>query len=235
MVHALLCRKNLICASLCLIAFLGMHHIVRASASEGPSCTLRAKVIARGTETRQLSGANGKVSTYPSKYILVEVLATQRKGMFGNCDFVKEGDVFKIGSGDYSHLLKVGDTLVSGVEYLSSMGPSGAVLFINWKPISLLRTSRLLPADFELYSDAKPERSSKKKIGGKVPSREDYAALENACKKKGGANCCRASVATMKKGNFNIARAATCLSGYRMNTMRCIDAYQWCEPTTRAK
>ena len=123
--------KKLLFLSLSVIALLGLRNIVFASASEGPSCTVAAKVVYRGTEKRKVSGADGKVKEYESKYVTLEVQGTKRKGIFGNCDFVKNGDIFKLDGGGNPHLLRAGDAIDSGVESLSSMGPSGAVLFIN--------------------------------------------------------------------------------------------------------
>jgi len=133
---------------------------VSASVLVGASCTVTARVVNKGAETRKAYGPNGEVSReYESKFLKVEILSTKRAGILGNCDFASEGDIFKITGGSNPDPLNVGDIIEAGLEASSAMTPSGvASYFIHWEPVSLINPEKTLPPAFHLQSSNESEK-----------------------------------------------------------------------------
>jgi hypothetical protein len=74
-----------------------------------------------------------------------------------------------------------------------------------------------------------------------APSREDqlrgltneYRDLAEVCLENESQECCLSSVRTMAQGNYkpaDFSGAEACPEGFKINTQKCEDAYQWCEP-----
>ena len=166
---------------------------VFADVLSGASCTVSAKIIDKGIETQKAYGSNGNFREYESKYLKLEILTTKPAGTFGDCGFIKIGNVFKIDGGSDPELLRIGDKITAGVESNSSMGPAGVVPFIQWQPISLIGDSRPLPAAFELQSGKDPEAISKN------PSTETQITTDN-----GNSNPAEQQVAT-NTGNAKVS------------------------------
>ena len=57
-----------------------------------------------------------------------------------------------------------------------------------------------------------------------------YKELTKECPQKGGYGCCIASVRQMENGNHKLSENNTCEDGFRLNMLKCIDSYKWCEP-----
>ena len=134
---------------------------VFADVLSSASCIVSTKIIDKGIETRKAYGSNGNFREYESKYLKLEILTTKPTGTFGDCGFIKIGNVFKIDGGSDPEPLRIGDKITAGVESNSSMGPAGVIPFIQWQPISLIGNSRPLPTGFELQSGKDPEAVNK--------------------------------------------------------------------------
>ena len=157
----LIIMKKLLLPLFIIISFVFLNVVtVSASAMVGASCTVTAKVVNKGVETRKAYGPDGDVSReYESKFLKIEILSTKRAGVFGNCDFASKGDIFKITGGSNPDPLNVGDTIEAGLEASSAMTPSGvASSFINWEPVSLINPEKTLPPAFHLQSSNEPEK-----------------------------------------------------------------------------
>ena len=152
--------KNLVFLIFFIVLCFGVISHASADVLSGASCTVSAKVLEKNSEVRKAYGPDGvSFREYESKYLKIEILTTKKAGVFGNCDFIKVGNVFKIDGGSDPEPLKIGDIIQAGVELNSVMGPSGVVGFIEWTPISLVGDNRPLPATFDLQSGDKPEKS----------------------------------------------------------------------------
>jgi hypothetical protein len=152
--------KNLVFLIFFIVFYFGVISRASADVLSGASCTVSAKVLEKNSEVRKAYGPDGvSFREYESKYLKLEILTTKKAGVFGNCDFIKVGNVFKIDGGSDPEPLKIGDIIQAGVELNSVMGPSGVVGFIEWTPISLVSDNRPLPATFDLQSGDKLEKS----------------------------------------------------------------------------
>ncbi len=56
-----------------------------------------------------------------------------------------------------------------------------------------------------------------------------YLKLEKECHTRGSPNCCLASLQGMITAHAKAVKNQTCPKGYRINSLLCIDSYQWCE------
>ncbi|MBU1102495.1 hypothetical protein KJ853_02450, partial [Patescibacteria group bacterium] len=57
-----------------------------------------------------------------------------------------------------------------------------------------------------------------------------YQDLAEKCKEKNSPDCCLISARDMASGGYKLAENGNCPAGYKMNALRCIDTYIWCEP-----
>ncbi len=53
-----------------------------------------------------------------------------------------------------------------------------------------------------------------------------YKELLKKCR----SSCCKGSVRIMARGKYLRAEAGGCPKGYKLNMLKCIDSYRWCEP-----
>jgi len=105
---------------------------VSASALVGPSCFVTAEVVKIGTETRQLDSGR----EYESHYLNLKILSVDNS----DCP-VQENQVYKAidnyyAADNYPASFKTGDKIKAGIEQGSSMGPSGAVSFLQWSDVT---------------------------------------------------------------------------------------------------
>lgn len=100
---------------------------VSASAIIGPSCFVNAKIIQVGSDKTQSDSG----SEYTTNYFKLEIISVDARK---DCP-VKQGQIFKAIDNNPSTFQK-GDVINAGIEAGSSMGPSGAVSFLQWSEIS---------------------------------------------------------------------------------------------------
>jgi len=58
----------------------------------------------------------------------------------------------------------------------------------------------------------------------------DYEALNKECEQKLSSQCCLTSVERMKSHKVGPLLKGICPEGFEKNTLRCVNAFQWCEP-----
>ena len=62
-----------------------------------------------------------------------------------------------------------------------------------------------------------------------IESLDYYKYLAKECEQKENYDCCISSVKIMAEGNHKLVPEAGCPEGYQINTLKCIDSFQWCE------
>lgn len=58
-----------------------------------------------------------------------------------------------------------------------------------------------------------------------------YQGLAKQCELKQSVGCCLASVNAMQAGSYQLPINGKCPDGYDREMMKCIDSYQWCQPS----
>lgn len=168
-------KKLILIIAISVITSECFHSTTSATLLSGPTCAVTADVIYKGSETLKAYGANGEVSgEYEFEYLKLKILKTKKSGEFGNCGFVKVGNVFKTDSGyDIPDPLNVGDRIEVGVELATSNAPTNEQSFIEWQPISVIGQNKSLPSGFSLQGSSKPEISGEKVDGNTKFLEED--------------------------------------------------------------
>lgn len=116
---------------------------------------------------------------------------------------------------------------------LTIQEPSGHVFhlkmhidFDNWnKPLAVTAPTKFIPAEDVLSSLGFGGGN-----GEATSTQNYYDNLANECSTKESESCCRASVETMKAGNYTLTIQEGCPANYQSNKMRCSDSYAWCQP-----
>lgn len=120
-------RKFKLVIFIFISAFMFRAQQVSASALRGPSCFVTAEVVEVSSETKKLDTGR----EYNDTYLNLKIMSIDKGS---NCP-VKVSEVFKVIDNNPG-TFKKGDMLKAGVESASSMGPSGAVSFLQWSNLT---------------------------------------------------------------------------------------------------
>lgn len=112
-------------------------HKVCASAFSMPTCRVIAEIVEIGVEERVLNTGN----TYLHNYVLLKIISIESDGFA----LVEVGKIYRVND-NYPGTFLTGDRISAGVGLGSSMGPSGAVSFLQWSQLTYENGEKIISA-----------------------------------------------------------------------------------------
>lgn len=117
-----------------LLMTLTINAVASASAISGPQISVVAQVAGAGIEKRATNDGKAHDEAYIDFRILSVAITEPGLMDYSNCP-VKKGEVYRV-IDNYRAVLKPGDKIKAGIEFVSSMGPDGPVNFLQWSPVT---------------------------------------------------------------------------------------------------
>lgn len=140
---------------------LGQGQAVKASALNGAVCSVKAKVVAVGSELRGTDPGRNNKNYY------IDLLVLGISG--GRSCPVAKGRRYRAVD-NYPGVFRKGDVIRGGVESASSMGPAGAVNFLQWSRLTYENGTPILGKN-NAQIDSLQSGDTPIKAGGKKAAR----------------------------------------------------------------